>query len=174
VAHVPDAGRCVAPELAEPGNVVLVLGDTRPEFAGSHLDLVHGEPDEPGAVPQPDPAAPERYRALHAAMRADLVRSCHDVSDGGLAIALAELCIAGRLGIDVGSLPHPDPTTALFAESTGRLVVEVRPDDVERFVELAGPAHRVGVVTAEPVLSFPGVQPIAVADLVTAFTRGDA
>jgi phosphoribosylformylglycinamidine synthase II len=173
VAHVPDAGRCVTPELGAPGNVVLVLGDTRPEFAGSHLDLVNCSPDQVGAVPQPDPGAPERYRRLHAAMRDDLVRSCHDVSDGGLAVALAELCIAGRLGIAVGSLPHPDPTTALFAESTGRLVVEVRPDDVERFLELTGPAHRIGVVTAEPVLALPAVRPIPVADLITAFTEGD-
>jgi phosphoribosylformylglycinamidine synthase len=174
VAHVADAGRCVTLELVEVGNVMLVLGDTRPEFAGGHLDLVNGEPDEAGAVPQPDPAAPERYRRLHAAMRADLVRSCHDVSEGGLAVALAELCIAGRLGIAVESLPHPDLATALFAESVGRLVVEVRPADVERFVELAGPAQRIGVVTAEPVLAIPDVPPFAVADLVAAFTRGDA
>ncbi len=170
VAHVPDAGRCVTPELAEPGNVVLVLGDTRPEFAGSHLDLVNGEPGDPGTAPQPDPGAPGRYRRLHAAMREDLVRSCHDISDGGLAVALAELCIGGRLGIAVESLPHPDQATALFAESTGRLVVEVRPDDFERFVEIAGPAHRIGVVTAEPVLAFPDIRPIPVADLAAAFT----
>jgi phosphoribosylformylglycinamidine synthase II len=174
VAHVPDAGRCVTPELVEPGNVLLVLGDTRPEFAGSHLDLVNGEPDDPGTVPQPDPAAAERYRRLHAAMRSDLVRSCHDVSDGGLAVALAELCIGGRLGIAVESLPHPDQTTALFAESTGRLVVEVRPDDVERFLELARPAHRLGVVTAEPVLDLPGIRPIPVDDLAAAFAGPDA
>ena len=47
-------------------------------------------------------------------------------------MALAELCIAGRLGATVDALPHADPATALFAESTGRLVVEVRPGDVER------------------------------------------
>jgi phosphoribosylformylglycinamidine synthase len=174
VAHVPDAGQCVTPELVEPGNVVFVLGDTRAEFAGSHLDLVQGEPDQVGAAPQPDPDAPERYRRLHDAMRADLVRSCHDVSEGGLAVALAELCIAGRLGMAVESLPHRDLATALFAESTGRLVVEVRVDDVARFVEIVGDVHRLGVVTAVPTLRLPGVAQVAVDDLVAAFNGGDA
>jgi phosphoribosylformylglycinamidine synthase subunit PurSL len=174
VGHVPDVGRCVTPELVGAGNVVFVVGDTRPEFAGSHLDLVNGEPDHAGAVPQPDPAAPERYRRLHTAMRAELVQSCHDVSEGGLAVALAELCIAGRLGIAVDSLPRPDPVTALFAESTGRMVVEVRPDLVARFLEVAGPAHRIGVVTADPVLAFPGLRPIPVDNLAAAFTGGDS
>jgi phosphoribosylformylglycinamidine synthase len=105
-------------------------------------------------------------------MRAGLVRACHDVSEGGLAVALAELCIAGRLGIAVDSLPNPDPATALFAEATGRLVVEVRPDDVARLAELAGPTHRLGVVTATPVLALPGLEPIPVGDLVAAFTGG--
>jgi phosphoribosylformylglycinamidine synthase subunit PurSL len=172
IAHVPDAGRCVTPELAAAGNVVLVVGETRPEFAGSHLDLVAGAPDgdDAGAAPQPDPDAPARYRRLHAAMRAGLVRSCHDVSEGGLAVTLAELCIAGRLGIAVDALPHPDRTTALFAESTGRFVVEVHPDDFARFVETVGPAHRIGEVTADPFLALPGIPPIPVAALVDAFT----
>ena len=124
-----------------------------------------------GAAPQPDPDAPARYRRLHGAMRAGLVQSCHDVSEGGLAPALAELCIAGRLGIDVVALPHDDLATALFAESTGRLIVEVRADDVDDFLEMAGPAHRLGVVTTEPVLALPGVAPIPVDDLVAAFHR---
>jgi phosphoribosylformylglycinamidine synthase len=174
VAHVPDAGRCVMPELAGAGNVVLVVGETGPEFAGSHLDLVAGAPvgGEVGAAPQPDPDAPARYRRLHAAIRAGLVRSCHDVSEGGLAVALAELCIAGRLGIAVDALPHPDRTTALFAESTGRFVVEVDTNDVAAFVETVGPAHRIGVVTDGPVLALPDVDPIPVAALVDAFTGG--
>ena len=171
VAHVSDAGRCVTAELVDDGNVVLLLGATRPEFAGSHLDLVLGPPSSVGIAPQPDPDAPARYRRLHGAMRAGLVQSCHDVSEGGLAPALAELCIAGRLGIEVVALPHDDLATALFAESTGRLIVEVRANDVEDFLEMAGPAHRLGVVTSDPVLALPGVAPIPVDDLVDAFHR---
>jgi phosphoribosylformylglycinamidine synthase len=169
VGHVPDVGRVVTADLAAPGNIAFALGETAAEFAGSHFDLVHGAVADPGAAPQPDAEAPARYRRLHAAMRAGFVRSCHDVSEGGLAVALAELCISGRLGVAVDELPHEDRTTALFAESSGRLVVEVRPDDVEEFVRIAGPAHRLGVVTAEPVLALPGVGPISVDALAAAF-----
>ncbi|MBA3606223.1 MAG: phosphoribosylformylglycinamidine synthase subunit PurL, partial [Acidimicrobiia bacterium] len=169
VAHVADAGRCVTPELSEPGNQVFLLGTTSSEFAGSHLDLVLGTPAAPGAVPQPDPSAPGRYRRLHTAIRAGLLQACHDVSEGGLAVALAELCISGRLGIDVDALPHDDVATSWFAESIGRHVVEVRPADVEDFLAMAGPAHRLGTVSADGVLAMPGGRPIAVSDLVAAF-----
>ena len=104
-------------------------------------------------------------------MRADLVRSCHDVSEGGLAVALAELCISGRLGATIDELPHADVVTALFAESVGRLVVEVRPSDVDAFLDTAGPAHRLGTVTADPVLRLPGVTPMPVDELTAAFHR---
>ena len=173
VAHVPDADHCVTPDLAEPGNKLIVIGQTEPEFAGSHLDLVNGAPVNPGVAPAPDPDAPETYRHLHAAMRAGLVIACHDVSEGGLAVSLAEMCIAGRLGARVDALPHDDLTTALFSESSGRLVVEVRPRSVDAFMKIMGrSAAALGEVTADGELSIPGIEPIPVGDLVDAFNSG--
>jgi phosphoribosylformylglycinamidine synthase len=169
VAHVPDVGACVTAELTAPGNSLLLVGETRRELAGSHLDRVLGAPTTVGLAPQPDPNAPARYRRLHAAIRAGLVQACHDVSEGGLAVALAELCIAGRLGAVIDDVGHPDLVTALFAESTGRLVVEVRPHDVARFLDVAGPARLLGSVSAEPALSLPGLPAIALDDLTDAF-----
>jgi phosphoribosylformylglycinamidine (FGAM) synthase-like enzyme len=175
VAHVPDVGRCVTAELTAAGNVLLLLGRTTSEFAGSHLDLVLGAPDGAvGAAPQPDPAAPDRYRRLHRAIRDGLVQACHDVSEGGLAVALAELCIAGGLGAVIDTLPHPEVATALFAESVGRLVVEVRPEDVAPFLATAGPAILLGTVSAEPALALPGLPAIPVATLARAFHGADA
>ncbi len=173
VAHVPDADHCVTPDLAEPGNVLIVIGQTEPEFAGSHLDLVHGAPVKAGVAPAPDPDAPETYRHLHAAMRAGLVVACHDVSEGGLAVSLAEMCIAGRLGARIDALPHDDLTTALFSESSGRLVVEVRPRSVDAFMKIMGrSAARFGEVTADAELTIPGIEPIPVGHLVDAFNTG--
>jgi phosphoribosylformylglycinamidine synthase II len=172
VAHVPDADRCVTPDLAEPGNVLIVLGLTTPAFAGSHLDLVQGAPDEVGVAPAPVPDAPEMYRNLHAAMRAGLVVSCHDVSEGGLGIALAEMCIAGRLGARVESLPHDDLVTSLFSESSGRFVVEVRPPSVDAFLQVMGrSAARLGIVTDDSLLTIPGVDALGVDQLADAFNR---
>jgi phosphoribosylformylglycinamidine synthase len=175
VAHVPEADHCVTPDLAEPGNVLLLLGRTETEFAGSHLDLVQGVPRAAGVAPAPDPDAPTTYRKLHAAMRAGLVEACHDLSEGGLAVALAEMCIAGRLGARVDTLPHDDLATALFSESSGRLLVEVRPRAVDAFEQiLERAATRIGIVTDDATLSIPGVEPIPVDRLADAFVHGGA
>jgi phosphoribosylformylglycinamidine synthase subunit PurSL len=175
VGHVPDADACVTPDLAAAGNVLFIVGETGPHFAGSHLDLVLGAPDQPGIAPQPVPEAPADYRRLHAAIRSGLVESCHDLSEGGLAVAVAEMCIAGRLGATIDELPHADLPTALFAESIGRLVVEVRPERVDEFVRtMAGRVRRIGVVTDDGTLRVTGVEPVSLDDLVAAFTGVDA
>ncbi len=174
VAHVPDADRCVTPDLHDAGNVLFQVGTTRDEFAGSHLDMVNGQPVRPGRAPSPDPDAPGRYRLLHAAIRGGLVRSCHDISEGGLAVAIAEMCIGGRLGAAVDTLFDRDPVVVLFSESIGRFVVEVAPDDADRFTRaMGGDAARIGVVTDDGVLRLgPDGQlgVVAIAALVEAYT----
>ncbi|NNE11210.1 MAG: phosphoribosylformylglycinamidine synthase subunit PurL [Ilumatobacter sp.] len=172
VAHVPDVEGCITPALRRAGNTLLLLGTTSREFAGSHLDLLHGEPDEVGTVPAPDPDAPARYRQLHQAMRAGLVQSCHDLSEGGLAVALAEMCIGGRLGAEIVELPHVDRVAGLFAESQSRLVVEVAAGDLSEFGSLLHEGFiTIGTVIDEPELRLPGLTPIAVEDLADAFNR---
>ncbi len=171
VAHVPDVDRCVTPDLVEPGNELLLIGETDVAFAGSHLDLVHGAPDDPGVAPAPDPDAPDRYRRLHEAMLAGLVVSCHDVSEGGLAVALAEMCISGRLGATIDTLPHADLTTALFSESTGRLIIEVEHRSVPAVLRILDDgATRLGRVNDHGALDLPGLDPIPVGELVDSFT----
>ncbi len=172
VAHVPDADVCVTPVLAQPGNALVLLGTTQREFAGSHLDLLLGEPDEVGTVPAPDPDAPVRYRNLHQAILEGLVWSCHDVSEGGLAVALAEMCIAGRFGAEITDLPHDDLTTSLFSESQSRLIVEVSPGDLDRFRDVMHEDVLVlGHVTEGDDLVLPGLDPLDVEDLADAFSR---
>ncbi len=172
VAHVPDADRCITPDLVEPGNLLMLIGHTSSEFAGSHLDKVLGEPPEPGAAPAPDPDAPTHYRHLHAAMQAGLVISCHDLSEGGLAVALAEMCLAGRLGASIDTLPHDDHATSLFSESMGRLIVEVEPRSAAAFMRVMDDqCLRIGEVSESGMLSLPGVEPILVSDLADAFNR---
>ena len=155
VAHVPDADAVVTPDLKAAGNELVLIGATAAEFGGSHLGAVLGGFADPmdGSVPAVDPAAPRRYRRLHAAILTGRIRSCHDLSEGGLAVALAEMAIGGRLGVDVSSLPHDDAVVALFAESTGRFVVELAPGDHEWLAaELGEPVHVLGTVTTEPHL----------------------
>ncbi|MFP5488139.1 MAG: AIR synthase-related protein, partial [Acidimicrobiia bacterium] len=118
--------------------------------------------------------AATRYRRLHRAMQDGLVQSCHDPSEGGLAVALAEMCIAGRLGVEVTDLPHTDLATALFAESQSRLVVEVDTGDLETFTAtMQEPVLVLGRVTDDPHLVLPGVEPLRVDELVDAFGGED-
>jgi phosphoribosylformylglycinamidine synthase II len=155
VAHVPDADAVVTPDLKQAGSALVLIGNTAPEFGGSHVGaLLGGFTDAlDGTVPAPDPVAPVRYRRLHAALLTGRIRACHDVSEGGLAVALAEMALGGKLGVDVRQLPHTDPTVSLFAESTGRFVCELDAADVDWLeAELGEPVVLLGVVTGEPMI----------------------
>jgi phosphoribosylformylglycinamidine synthase len=150
VGRVPDVAQRVGSDLLHAGDAIYLVGATRDELRGSHLDLVLGI-DGPGDVPAPDPAAPARYRRLHRAMRAGLVAACHDLSEGGLAVAAAEMAIAGRLGLDLAV--SGDPLVVLFSESLGRFLVEVRPEHADAFeAALEGEATAVGSVVEDPLL----------------------
>jgi phosphoribosylformylglycinamidine synthase len=91
------------------------------------------------------------FAAVHKAIEERLVRSCHDLSEGGLATAAAEMAFAGGLGadLDLTKIGSIDLAVALFSESTTRFLVEVEPDAISRFEAVfAGlPLARVGVVT---------------------------
>ena len=171
VAHVPEADRVVTPDLKRAGNVLIQLGDTRPEFGGSHTAMLIPTADTVAPAPVAD--APQRYARLHDAIREGLVSACHDLSEGGLAVALAEMVIGGRLGASIRFLPHRDPTVAWFAESNSRFLCEVAPEHLERFLEVVGHhATVIGVTTDDEMLTTPQFS-VPMHALVTAFTGGD-
>jgi phosphoribosylformylglycinamidine synthase len=175
VAHVPDADGVVTPDLKLVGDALVLIGTTAAEFGGSHVGALLDLFDDPldGTVPAPDPAAPQRYRRLHAAMLTGRIRACHDVSEGGLAVALTEMALGGGLGIDIQTLPHSDPTVSLFAESTGRFVCELAAADVDWLAaELEEPVVLLGVVTDEPFIDLLHTH-VTLADAGRAF-RGEA
>jgi phosphoribosylformylglycinamidine synthase len=128
-----DVRRRLGVAFPAQGSVVL-LGRTEPEFGGSAwADVLHGHLG--GEPPEPDLAAELRLAALLAQSCASgLLAAAHDLSDGGLAVALAESCLRGGTGCRI-SLPG-DPFIWLFSESTARAVVAVRPGQDEVFAEL--------------------------------------
>jgi phosphoribosylformylglycinamidine synthase len=141
VSVIEDVEKCVTSDFKRAGNLVYLLGLTRPELAGSELADMHKSPFS--FVPQVNAvAARERYIALHEAIGDGLVASCHDLSDGGLAVAAAEMCIGGRLGavIDLAEVPACPTNQAeadlLYSESNSRLLVEVSPENREAFEKL--------------------------------------
>jgi phosphoribosylformylglycinamidine synthase II/phosphoribosylformylglycinamidine synthase I len=156
---VPDVTKTVTMDLKSPGNLLYIIGETRDEMGGSHYNLVNDIGG--GNVPQPNTKAVEIHRSLHKAIQASLVQSCHDVSEGGIAVALAEMCIAGRLGAEISTDvlgvyfdPMEKVEAALFAESLGRYIVELRPDDVDTFESLMSMALCVplGAVTDDSLI----------------------
>jgi phosphoribosylformylglycinamidine synthase len=147
VGVLPDAARAVTPDLKEPGNVLVLLGATQGVLGGSRLA---GAPST-GVVPAHDPVAPARYRALFGAINNGLVRSCHDVGYGGVAVALAEMVIGGRLGARV-QLPAGDRAAVAFGEACGRFVVEVAPSDLDTFTAAVGAHTVLGRVTDDGAL----------------------
>jgi phosphoribosylformylglycinamidine synthase len=158
---VRDVRKCVTMDLKEPGNVLYLVGVTRDELGGSHYHLIHGLSG--GKVPMPDLAlAPRIFAKLHEAISGGLVRACHDLSEGGLAVAVAEMAFAGGVGADVTALGTADGNLAdavrLFSESPTRFVVEVRPNQAAAFEAcLAGVPHsRVGQTVKESRLRIAG------------------
>ena len=165
MGQVPDVRKCVTMDLKEVGNVLFQVGTTRLELGGSHWASVRGATG--GVVPRVDlETAPRVFHLIHSAISAGLLRSCHDLSEGGLAVALAEMAMAGGCGADadldavptdtdVASGDASHPASLLFSESPTRFVVEVRPESVPAFSELTEglPVGRLGTVTADPRLT---------------------
>jgi phosphoribosylformylglycinamidine synthase subunit PurL len=137
-----DVRRRVSMRFSQPGAQLVLLGVTRDEFGGSAwAQVAHGHL---GGRPPAANLAAERAGAslLASAARAGLLAAAHDISDGGLAVALAESCLAGGYGCRV-SLPG-DAFTFLFSESAARFVAAVMPGSEAEFAGLCA-AHGVPV-----------------------------
>ncbi|NIA12445.1 MAG: phosphoribosylformylglycinamidine synthase [Nitrospiraceae bacterium] len=152
-AVLEDATNVVSMDVKRPGDVVYVVGETKDEMGGSEYLALKGQLGV--NVPQVDPkAARALYEKLSDAIGGGLVASCHDCSDGGLGVALAESAFAGGYGmdVDISGIAVPNDVTALFSESASRFVVTVSPDKTGAFeAALAGcPLMKLGEVVAEP------------------------
>ena len=153
------SSRAVTMDFKRPGDLVYVLGESRVELGGTEYYALLGGVGR--GVPRVDPQRSRAtFAALHRAMARGLVASCHDLSDGGLGVALAESAIAGELGarIDLrlvaGAGRFERDDLLLFSESQGRFVVTVRPEDRAEFAEALReiPHAFVGEVLPERVL----------------------
>jgi phosphoribosylformylglycinamidine synthase len=158
MGFVPDVSLVVTSDFKKSGDLVYMLGTTQAELGASELaeELGFTSPD----VPQVEAvSARSRYLAVHAAMRQGLISACHDCSDGGLAVTLAEMAIGGRLGatLDLDRAPGASTLTdleLLYSESQSRLVVTISPENQAAFEALfAGQlVGRLGTVTEAPTL----------------------
>ncbi|HEX3516186.1 MAG TPA: phosphoribosylformylglycinamidine synthase subunit PurL [Trebonia sp.] len=161
-----DVRQRLAAGFATDGAEVVLLGGTSQEFGGSAwAEVVH---QHLGGLPPAADFDAERQLAIlvTAAASAGLLASAHDLSDGGLAIALAEACLYGDRGCAV--VLRGDPFTALFSESAARALVSVVPGREQEFAALAEehgvPATVLGATTGDS-LTVEGVFQIALTEL---------
>jgi phosphoribosylformylglycinamidine synthase len=144
-------------DLKAAGDLLFVVGETRGELGGTCFERLVGGGLGPCPSVRLGPAFAS-YRALHRAMRKGLVKSCHDLSDGGLWVALAESCLAGRLGAEVtlddlqvsGDCGR-EAARLLFCETPSRFLVSVAPRYLSRWKRaMSGiPLGLLGAVSAD-------------------------
>ena len=134
-----DVRECITVDVKEAdGNLLYVIGETKAELGGSeYYRLRH---IEGGIVPRTEPEVlMQSMNALREAMQAGLIASCHDISEGGLAIAVCEMLIGGDIGASIdlaGVNPGMRSDYKLFSESNTRWVVEVWREEKRRFEDL--------------------------------------
>lgn len=155
VGLVKDLSHVTTQEVKQAGDIVYLIGETSTEFGGSELQkLIHGKIF--GKAPAIDlDVEASRQSALLKAIRSGLVQSAHDVSEGGVAVALAEKSFdANGLGLFVTL--EGSAVTALFSESQSRFVVTVKEENVNAFESVVRDAKRIGVVTDDAKLTING------------------
>ncbi|MGM0596448.1 MAG: phosphoribosylformylglycinamidine synthase subunit PurS [Myxococcota bacterium] len=161
---IEDARKAVSMDAKNPGDLVYIAGTTRRELGKSELLEQLNLNDS--SVPKVQPAKfIKLYKKIHRAMDKQLVASCHDCSDGGLAVALGETAFAGRTGIsiDLSKTLYSDEITndleLLFSESAGRFVITVSPENKEEFEKILPPevCSPVGQITREKFFKIKGL-----------------
>ncbi|MFA6801857.1 MAG: phosphoribosylformylglycinamidine synthase subunit PurL [Candidatus Methanomethylophilaceae archaeon] len=143
---IDDISKAVTADFKGPGNRIYVIGETKEEMGGSLLYRVFG--GKQGVVPSVDV---DNVRELTGktleAMDRRLISGCHDCSDGGIAVAVAEMCISGQTGavLDLRKAADMSPRKVLYSESNTRWIAEVSEENAEEFEKImGGSAHKIG------------------------------
>ena len=159
-----DINHTVSMDLKQAGSRIYLVGTTVAELGGSEYYRAYGQLGT--KVPRVNAVASKRgMDALSRATARGLVRACHDLSDGGLAVALAEMAFAGELGasVDLGRVPLGETITRddliLFSESNSRFLVEVAPEQAAEFETIMSGTSlaQIGAVTGTPTVEIRGL-----------------
>ena len=159
IGVMSDTNRAVSMDLKMAGDLIYIVGATQNELGGSEYFRSLGFIGN--TVPKVNPHQSRNLmERLSLATKAGLVRACHDLSEGGIGIAIAEMAFAGGLGATVSlkDVPLGDSIERddliLFSESNSRFLVEVAPDDREQFERILGKTSfaSIGQVTSSGIL----------------------
>ncbi len=150
---IDDVSYITTQYFKDEGDVILLVGETTEDLGGSeYLKVVHDKVR--GDCPAIDMLLEKKTQdAVQGVITSGLVKSCHDVSEGGIAVALAECCITDRenqIGCEVSIETELRPDVMLFSESQSRFVLSVSDDDVQEVISELGrneiPVRKIGQV----------------------------
>nr|WP_208390598.1 phosphoribosylformylglycinamidine synthase subunit PurL [Brooklawnia cerclae] len=169
---IDDVRNRIRTGFTAPGEIVLLLGTTKEELGGSMWEDVLFDHHLGGLPPFPDFEAEMALgRVMAEASSLGLLTGAHDLSDGGLAVALSESCLRHGLGVRVDLPTGLDACVTLFSETPGRALVSVSEPRADEFVDLCEqqkvPVVQLGEVTREPQLEVSGLFTLAL-DLIRA------
>ena len=138
----PDVRNTATSDFKNPGDRIYLVGESMDELGASEVSFMLKEKGEAkgigGNVPSLD--NPEKlfksYHSLSSAINSGLVKTAHDCSEGGLGVALAEMCIGGRIGakIDIDGTGNSNLWSRLWGESLGRIIIAVSPENEAAFL----------------------------------------
>ncbi len=161
MGQIDDVAKAITMDAKAAGNAVFLVGETKSELGGSHLLLSLGL--DGGQVPSVDAVqAKNTFAAVHQAIGGRMIRACHDLSEGGLAVAATEMAMAGGLGMSLNidaicKKSGLSATEVMFSESNTRFLCEVPSDQADAFAELfaksAVSATRLGTMDASGKLA---------------------
>ena len=157
ICVISDIRHAVTMDVKAPGNFIYVVGNTYAELGGSHYFDIHGFIGNRAPAIRPDEGKLTMER-LSSAINSGLVRSCHDCSEGGIGVAVAEMAFSGGYGMSLNfdDIPTGEEITAddylLFSESNSRFIVEIEPQHRHTYENhMAGvPIGCLGTVTDTP------------------------
>jgi len=173
ISKMDDVENMVSMDFKNEGDRIFIIGETKNELGGSEYYIYHGI-NRDGFIPKVDAGKFMRsYKLLKKAIDSKLVKSAHDLSDGGFATALSESAFAGALGakVDLRKIPRSvDVTrndTLMFSESNGRIIVSVAPANVEKFLEVmkGTDMDEIGEVTSSGFVKMTGLDGSVVVNL---------
>ncbi|HNU74845.1 MAG TPA: AIR synthase-related protein, partial [Deltaproteobacteria bacterium] len=154
IGTIDDVQQAVTMDLKHTGDILYLLGPTKKELGASEYFASFGVVGS--SVPKVDAsAAMTRYRNFHTAAVRSLIASAHDLSDGGLAVALAECAFAGDVGVEVNlgavdAEAEMNDTEILYSESQSRILISVSPENAREIESIFGSdARRIGVAIPE-------------------------
>ncbi|KTD12009.1 phosphoribosylformylglycinamidine synthase II (FGAM synthase II) [Legionella gratiana] len=174
IGSMTDYSKAITYDFKHTNSVLLMVGERRDECGGSVYYQLHHQLGS--QLPKPDLASfASEISALHTAMQEGLVLSAHDISEGGVAVALAEMSFKNQIGVDVfipGDLPNDKK---LFSESGG-FILEISPEHLKKIETLfhnhSITFQAIGETTATPTLMINSVVNVSISAAKTAWENG--